>query len=420
MRRTFLFVLWDGGGNVEPQLVVGRRLVERGHAVAVLAPRVLERRIVASGCRFVPYRRAPDHDSRSPEGDLLRDWEARSTAEVVAQLLDRLTIGPAEAFLADVLSEIEARPVDAIASDFLIFGPLLAAELTGLPTAAVFHQIYTRPTPGAPIVGTGEFPPETAAERRALLRRAQRYERLFDRHLPAFNSLRARFGLSALPHLFDALDRADRAFVLTASAFDFPNDRRPANVRYLGPQLGDPDWQERWISPWPLDTPEPLVAASFSTTYQDQSRVVERVLEAVRTLPVRALVTTGQAVERSAFHPPENVILQDFAPHRQVFAHARAVVTHAGHGTVMAALAAGVPLLCLPMGRDQPDNAARVVRSGAGLRLDPEASIEALRAALLSLLSDSGYRIAASRMAELFAAEGAAERAVAAYEDLAG
>lgn len=420
MRRTFLFVLWDGGGNVEPQLVVGRRLIERGHAVSVLAPRVLEKRIAASGCQFVPYRRAPEHDSRSPEGDLLRDWEARSTAEVVAHLLDRLTVGPAEAFLKDVLEEIEARPVDALATDFLVFGPLLAAEVAGLPAAAVFHQIYTRPTPGSPIVGTGDFPPETAAERRALARRAKRYERLFDRHLPSYNSLRARLGLSPLARLFDALDRAARAFVLTGSAFDFPSDRRPGNVCYLGPQLEDPGGQERWVCPWPPAIPEPLVVVSFSTTHQNQSQVLERVLEAARTLPVRVLVTTGPAVDRAAFDPPGNAVLQDFAPHRQVFSHARVVVTHAGHGTVMAALATGVPLLCLPMGRDQPDNAARVVRLGAGLRLGSEASIEEIRAALLNLLSVPEYRIAAGRMADLLLAEGAAERAVAAYEDLAG
>jgi UDP:flavonoid glycosyltransferase YjiC (YdhE family) len=36
---------------------------------------------------------------------------------------------------------------------------------------------------------------------------------------------------------------------------------------------------------------------------------------------------------------------------------------------VIKALAAGVPLVCLPMGRDQEDTAARVTLSGSGVRL---------------------------------------------------
>ena len=45
------------------------------------------------------------------------------------------------------------------------------------------------------------------------------------------------------------------------------------------------------------------------------------------------------------------------------------VVTHGGHGTVMKALAAGVPLVILPHGRDQADTAARVTARSAGIAL---------------------------------------------------
>jgi UDP:flavonoid glycosyltransferase YjiC (YdhE family) len=82
------------------------------------------------------------------------------------------------------------------------------------------------------------------------------------------------------------------------------------------------------------------------------------------------------------------------------------VVTHCGHGTVMRALAHGRPMLCLPMGRDQNDNAARVVARGAGLRLAPDAAPGAIRGALASLLADAGFAAAASRLgAEIAVAE---------------
>ena len=53
---------------------------------------------------------------------------------------------------------------------------------------------------------------------------------------------------------------------------------------------------------------------------------------------------------------------------------AAAFVTHAGHGSTLRPLMAGVPLLCLPMGRDQNDNAMRAAHRGAALNLSPDAS----------------------------------------------
>jgi rhamnosyltransferase subunit B len=46
-----------------------------------------------------------------------------------------------------------------------------------------------------------------------------------------------------------------------------------------------------------------------------------------------------------------------------------AVVHHGGIGTTARALAAGTPQLVLPLAWDQPDNAARVCRLGAGRSL---------------------------------------------------
>ena len=82
-----------------------------------------------------------------------------------------------------------------------------------------------------------------------------------------------------------------------------------------------------------------------------------------------------------------------------------AVLTHGGHGTVIKALAAGVPLVVAPLGRDQPDNAARVVHAGAGLRVSRKASAADLRNALGRVLDEPRYRIAARRMAATLAAE---------------
>ena len=61
-------------------------------------------------------------------------------------------------------------------------------------------------------------------------------------------------------------------------------------------------------------------------------------------------------------------------PPRAVVPGASVVVCHAGLGTIMAALRHGVPVLCIPLGRDQHANAAAVVAAGVGRALDRDAS----------------------------------------------
>jgi len=102
-----------------------------------------------------------------------------------------------------------------------------------------------------------------------------------------------------------------------------------------------------------------------------------------------------------------------------VLPHCSAVITHGGHGTVMKALIAGVPLILVPLGRDQPDNAARVVYAGAGVRLRKNTSADALRAAISRVIADPNYRAAAQRMAARLAAERDDNRAIDELEQVA-
>ena len=75
-------------------------------------------------------------------------------------------------------------------------------------------------------------------------------------------------------------------------------------------------------------------------------------------------------------------------------------------------LAAGVPLVCLPMGRDQLDVAARVVHTGAGVRLDQGAPSDEIASAARRVLADESYRDAAQRIAGAIAEETAGDLAV--------
>ena len=81
------------------------------------------------------------------------------------------------------------------------------------------------------------------------------------------------------------------------------------------------------------------------------------------------------------------------------------MVTHAGHGTLLKALAAGVPVVCVPMGRDQHDNTARALRLGVGVRVSKRARPRQIAAAVRRVLGHPGYARAARRLAATLAHE---------------
>ena len=113
-----------------------------------------------------------------------------------------------------------------------------------------------------------------------------------------------------------------------------------------------------------------------------------------------------------AVHPPPNVILDTFVPHTAVLPHVDAMVTQFGLGTVMKALAHGVPLVCIPVVGDQSDNAARVVARGAGLRVPADAPPGRIREAIERVVTDPSFRQAAQQLATKRAGEDPVQAAV--------
>jgi len=117
---------------------------------------------------------------------------------------------------------------------------------------------------------------------------------------------------------------------------------------------------------------------------------------------------------------PENAVLVQHVPHAEILSEVAVTVTHAGHGTVTAALAHGVPLVCLPnQTSDQPGLAAQVAALGAGLVLDGESATAAdIAVAVEKILTDGSYTAAARRLAEVIAAAPGAQTAASRLEGL--
>ncbi len=373
-----------------------------------------------TGASFRAFRHGPDHDASSPDTDILRDWEARTPLGAFVRVRERLMYGPALEYARDVLDALEDSPADVVAWDYLLLGAGIGAERAGVPSAVVIHNIYPAPAEGVPPFGLGFAPARGAPGRLRDAAIRPVFELLFRPGLKASNRAREELGLEPQDSPFDQLDAADRGLILTSPEFDFAGKAKlPDDMRFTGPVL-DPRPAGEWESPWQPGDERPLVVASFSTTFMDQRPLAEAVIEALGELEVRALVTTGPALDPTGLPRPANVEVREFVPHSAVLPEASAMITHAGMGTVHAALAAGVPLVCVPDGRDQPDVAARVVDRGAGVRLGRRPSATKLRRAVADVLAEPSYRAEAERLGAAFKEEDGATRAAEELEALAG
>jgi MGT family glycosyltransferase len=396
MKRHYLFALVDGGGNVPPELSAARQLLARGHSVTVLAEDSVMEDVGATGAEMIRWLHAPNRKDRRPENDPARDWECKYPWQLVDRIAKTLIIGPAADYARDVSDAIDRCRPDVVVCSMFCVGGMVAAEAAGIPFVALFANVYPLPADGLPPFGTGLRPARgpVGRYRDRVLNRLTEY--LWDASgLSQLNALRRQYGLAPVSHTLDHLRAARRQLVQTSAEFDFPWTL-PANVRYVGPVLDDPVWAQ---TPWmPPAGDAPLVLVAMSSTFQDQVGCLQRVLDALGTLKIRGVMTAGPAIDVTELTSPANVTILERGSHQQILQHAALLITHGGHGTAMKALAAGVPMVLLPHGRDQGDTATRVTLRGAGISLGRTAASTTIAAAARRVLQNDSYRRAAQRL----------------------
>lgn len=420
-RKSFLFATFEGGGSVTPALGVVEQLVARGHDVRVMSDACNRPESEASGARFVPWTRAPSKADRSREFDTFHDWAQATPFDGIVNVFNALLTGPALAFAEDVRAELAREPADLVVANEMLFGVHAGCESLGQKLALLAVNIHLFPPEGVPPLGPGLHPARTAeekAEHEAL--RASLREALDGAGLPALNWARAALGLDPIETLEHQYRHATAMMLATSRAFDFAPDPVPAGLHCVGPVLAEPKWAAPWATPFAADDDRPLALVSFSTTFQNHAGDLQRVIDAMADLPMRAVVTLGGSIRASELAASDNVVVVDSAPHHQVMGQAALVVSHGGHGTVMKALANGCPLLVMPHGRDQNDNAARVEARGAGLMLPPTAEVAEIRAALARLLADPSFTERARALGAEVVREAHASPVIGLLEGMAG
>ena len=232
------------------------------------------------------------------------------------------------------------------------------------------------------------------------------------------DELRAEFGLFPDPDAARAL--ASPVLTQSPAGLDGEGAVPSRTLRFRTPVDGRPSTLPDWWN----GSADPLVPISFGTVAPTEGAypaLYRTVIDALADLPIRMLVTVGVHADPAELGAlPASVHVERWVPQAQVMPHTAAMIHHGGGGTTLAALAAGVPSVVVPLFADQPLNALTVERLGAAFALTGgEQELDRIAEALSAVMEDPRYRAAAEHVSRQIRALPPVADAVEALESLA-
>jgi rhamnosyltransferase subunit B len=348
-------------GDVNPFVMIGRELRRRGHRVSLLSPDVFAAAVERAGVEFVSTGSAEDFDRVTKNPDL---WDPRRGAAVVfGELLKHMRH-------AYTLLEQLYTPGETIVVGHPLSLFARVFEETHRVAAATIHLAPTvlRSDFEQPLLPSGhDISAWPRSLKRALWWAIDRFA--VDRVLaPELNSWRAELGLSPVSRVFKSwVHSPQRAVALFPPWFAEPQPDWPSQLRLTGFVLSDdtcaPDANsaDRERLKRLLNEGPPPVVFTPGSANRHAAAFFQTAVESTHALGRRAFLVTPYREQLPARLPP-HVGHAPYASFSWLFPQAAVVVHHGGIGTSAQGLAAGVPQLVMPMGFDQPDNAARLMR----------------------------------------------------------
>ena len=393
MRRILLGAFGDPG-HAFPMIALGAALARRGHDVSLQTWVKWRDHVEAEGITFVP---AMEYEVFPTQDKPLKPYEAVVRAG------------------RDSLPQIEALAPDCVVADIITLAPAVAGEMAGLPVATLVPHVDPRPAEGFPPYSIGARLPRTGAGR-ALWRKTDRFvQGGLEQGRDDLNETRRRLGLPARDRVHNGISHA-LCLLATLPQLEYPRAAPYPNTAVVGPLL----WEipgEPGVEPPPGEDPVVLVAPS--TSQDPEHRMLRAALEGLADEPVRVIATWNRRVPDPPLDVPDNAVVVDWLSYAKTMPLCDAVLCHAGHGTVVRALASGCAVVCCPAAGDMNENAARVDWAGLGSRLPRRlVTPRGVKLAVRKALGSPSIRARVADVAAWCAANDGAERAADLVEGL--
>jgi UDP:flavonoid glycosyltransferase YjiC (YdhE family) len=388
-----LLAAFGDPGHAFPMIALGSALAARGHDITLETWIRWKDHVEAAGMRFAP---APVFPVFPTQERPLKPYEAVLRSVGVSRQL-----------------VVDTRPA-LVVTDILTLAPALAAELEQVPAGTLIPHVHPHSMRGSPPYSLGARLPHTAFGRHlwglleAPLSVGLRHGR------DELNETRRRLGLGPVTRLHGGLS-TQLCLVGTFPQLEYPR-QWPHGTEPVGPLLWEPPTAEVELPPGD----DPLVVVAPSTAQDPEHKLLRAALSGLAGEQVRVLATWNRRLPLDPLPVPANARLVDWFSYARTMPHARVVICHGGHGTMVRALACGAPVVVAPAAGDQNENAARADWAGVGVRLPWRFTTPlGVRLAVRRALGDDSIREHAAELGRWAADNDGAERAADLVEGFA-
>lgn len=363
--KRIVLTTWGSFGDIHPFLALALELKRRGHNPVMATCEVYRSKVEGEGISFAPMR--PDVGKLRDRPELFkRAFHPLWGSEFIIR---ELMVKPIADSFADLSSC--ALNADLLISHSITYATPLFAEAHNIPWLSVCLQpsilFSMYDPPQLPLTAWVSRLP--VAWRRAPFNLARAYSlRWFkpyyalrrslglpksERH-PMLEGQYSPYGTLALFSSVLAQRQRDWPPRMLVAGFPF-HDRFDAESHGLSAGV------EEFLQA----AEPPLVFTLGSSAVFDAGDFWEISADAARRLKRRAVFLVGPDFVNSA-RAWSGIFISGYEPHSLLFPRAAAIIHQGGIGTTGQALRAGVPQLVVSFSHDQPDNGARVVRTGSG------------------------------------------------------
>jgi UDP:flavonoid glycosyltransferase YjiC (YdhE family) len=401
-------------GDVQPQLVLGQELAQRGHAVTIAAPPDFRELAAQYGIRFVPIG--------EPIFPLLQRNRDMTERHPALALPGQIKI--VQRYIEDQVGDLLSLPLafDIVIAAGISLGGKLFADKLGVPHVYCHYTLSAlrsshHPPPVMPVFGQPRFAND-------LMWRS--LTTLFDATLGStVNRLRKKVGLPAHARSWVEIHGTEAILAQDAVMGELPPDTPghtvhvPALVARAETATPLSDLLERFLrgAGHGPSTASPLVYLGFgSMPSVDSARITQIAVELFEQHGARVILFSAHDEHDQSELPPGVFVCSD-ADHSVLFPRVDLIVHHGGAGTTATALRSGVPQLVVPHIVDQFFHGRRIAELGVGPAPVPKAKLSAAVIAE-ALKNRSSYWAKAQSIRSSIELEGGAKPAADHLESL--